>query len=275
VHRLYLRTIHRKGRDVVLKYLLRCLLVCVGALLMASAWADSKTCAMILMHGKWGQPTNLAVFARNMEAVCDTQLIEMPWSRRRNYDQPYPVAIAEIAAQVKALRDRGYRQVLLAGHSFGANAGLAYMASVGDVDGVIALAPGHAPELMYRRGIGKVAVDQARTWVAEGKGGEMLNMDDFNQGQRRLMRMRADVLLSYFDPEGLGHMPLSASRFKKPVPLLWVIGTVDPLYAQGSAFAYDRAPPHPASKYLVLQADHMGTPDLAAGQVLEWIKGLP
>jgi pimeloyl-ACP methyl ester carboxylesterase len=259
----------------MLNYLRYLALVLMAALVMGNAWADNKTCAMILMHGKWGQPINLAVFARHMEAVCDTQLIEMPWSRRRNYDQPYQVAMAEIAAQVKSLRDKGYSRVLLAGHSFGANAGLAYMASVGDVDGVIALAPGHAPELMYRRGIGKVAVDQARTWVAEGKGSEMLDMDDFNQGQRRLMRMRADVLLSYFDPEGLGHMPLSASRFKRSVPLLWVIGMADPLYAQGSAFAYDRAPPHPASKYLVVQADHMGTPDVAAGQVLEWVKGLP
>ena len=40
--------------------------------------------------------------------------------------------------------------------------------------------------------------------VAEGKGAEMLEMEDFNQGKARPVRMRADVLLSYFDPEGLG-----------------------------------------------------------------------
>lgn len=227
------------------------------------------------MHGKWGHPNNLAAFGRQMEPVCDTRSIEMPWSRRRNYDQPYPVVIAEIAAQVHALRDAGHTRVLLAGHSFGANAALAYMATQGKVDGVIALAPGHSPEAMYRRGLGKAAVDQARLWVTEGKGAEMLDMDDFNQGKSRSVRMRADVLLSYFDPEGLGHMPRSAAGFQQPVPFLWVIGTADPLYPAGAAFAFNKAPPNPVSKYLVVEADHMGTPEVAAAQVLEWVRALP
>jgi len=240
-----------------------------------AAWAQPKTCAMVLMHGKWGHPNNLAAFGRQMEPVCDTQSMDLPWSRRRNYDQPYPVAIAEIAAQVKALRGKGYTRVILAGHSFGANAALAYMATQGDADAVVALAPGHSPENMYRRGIGKSAVDQARQLVAEGKGAEMLDMEDFNQGKSRTVRMRADVLLSYFDPEGLGHMPLSASAFKKAVPLLWVIGTRDPLYPAGPAFAFERVPANPASQYLVVDADHASTPEVAAAQVMEWLKGLP
>lgn len=240
-----------------------------------AAWAQPKPCAMLLMHGKWGHPNNLAAFGRQMEPACDTQSIEMPWSRRRNYDQPYPVAIAEIAAQVKALRDKGYARVLLAGHSFGANAALAYMATQADADGVIALAPGHSPAFTYGRGIGKAAVDQARQMVAEGKGTEMLDMEDFNQGKSRPVRMRADVLLSYFDPEGLGHMPQSASNFKKAVPFLWVIGTKDPLYPAGPSYAFEKAPAHPASQYLVVEADHLGTPEVAAPQVLAWVRALP
>ncbi len=246
-----------------------------AAMWAPAAWAQPKPCAMVLMHGKWGHPNSLLAFGRQMEAACDTQSIEMPWSRRRSYDQPYPVAIAEIAARVKALRDKGYTRVLLAGHSFGANAALAYTATQGDADGLIALAPGHSPDNMYRRGVGKAAVDQARQMVAEGKGAEMLDMDDLNQGKSRTVRMRADVLLSYFDPEGLGHMPLTAAGFKKPVPFLWVIGTADSLYAAGAAFAFNKAPAHPASKYLVVEADHAGTPEVAAAQVLEWVKALP
>lgn len=247
----------------------------MAACLAPAALAQTRPCAMLLMHGKWGQPNNLAAFGRQMEPACDTLSVEMPWSRRRNYDQPYPVAMAEIAGQVKALRDKGYVRVLLAGHSFGANAALAYMATRGDADGVIALAPGHSPEAMYRRGIGRAAVDQARQMVAEGKGAEMLDMEDFNQGKSRMVRMRADVLLSYFDPEGLGHMPLSASGFKKAVPFLWVIGTKDPLFPAGAAYAFDKAPAHPASHYLAVEADHMGTPEVAAAQVLEWVRALP
>lgn len=240
-----------------------------------AAWAETKPCVVVLMHGKWGHPNNLATFGRAMEAACDTKSLEMPWSRRRNYDQPYPVAIAEIATQVKALHDKGYARVLLAGHSFGANAALGYMATQGDADGVIALAPGHSPMFTYGRGIGKAAVDQARQWVAEGRDADTLEMEDFNQGKSRSVRMRADVLLSYFDPEGLGHMPLSASRFKQAVPFLWVIGTKDPLYLSGPGFAFEKAPAHPASRYLVVEADHLGTPEVAAPQVLDWVKGLP
>lgn len=250
------------------------LLAALGALAVP-ALAQDKGCAVVLLHGKWGTSQLLASLGRQLEPACTSQAIELPWSRRRGYDQPYAKALDDIAQQVKALRAQGYRRVLLAGHSMGANAALAYMAQVGDVDGVVALAPGHSPESMYRRGIGKDAVDQARELVAAGKGDEMLSMEDLNMGQRRSMRMSAQVLLSYFDPEGLGNMPLSAAHFKKPVPLLWVAGTQDPLNTGGPEPVFSHAPAHPASKYLVVQADHMGTPDVAAPQVLAWIQALP
>jgi pimeloyl-ACP methyl ester carboxylesterase len=247
----------------------------VIGLIPPDAAAQDKECAVVVMHGKWGNPQYIGFFGRRLDPVCVPKMIEMPWSKRRNYDEPYPFALAEIAAQVKAFRDQGYQRVLLAGHSFGANAALAYMAEIGDVDGVIALAPGHVPAKMYERGIGKDVVDKARELVAAGKGDETLSMDDLNQGQRQGIRMSATVLLSYFDPQGLGHMPATTARFKKPVPLLWVVGTKDPLYPAGSAFAFDLAPPHPASKYLVVEADHANTPEAAVGEVLVWIKGLP
>jgi pimeloyl-ACP methyl ester carboxylesterase len=227
------------------------------------------------MHGKWGNPQYISSFGRRLEPTCDYKTIEMPWSKRRNYDEPYPVALTEIKAQVGAFRTQGYKHVLLAGHSFGSNAALAYMAEVGDVDGIIALAPGHVPESMYARGIGRESVDRARELIAAGKGDETLSMDDLNQGERKSIKMSANVLLSYFDPLGLGHMPATTARFKKPVPLLWVVGTKDPLYPRGANFAFNSAPPHPASKYLVVEADHSGTPDIAANDVLEWVKRLP
>ena len=128
---------------------------------------------------------------------------------------------------------------------------------------------------MYQNGMGSEAVDKAREWVAAGRGDEKLTMLDFNQGQKRQVSMKAKVLLSYFDPQGLGHMPGTAAAFKTPVPLLWVVGTGDPLYRAGAAYAYDKAPAHPASKYLVVQADHLSTPNVAAAEVLAWIQALP
>ncbi|HQQ54575.1 MAG TPA: alpha/beta hydrolase, partial [Ottowia sp.] len=196
------------------------------------------------------------------------------WSLRRGYDAPYSRALDDMAAEVKALRDQGYRRVLVGGHSFGANAAMAYMARVGDADGVVAVAPGHSPAMMYARGIGKDAVDKARQLVQAGQGSETLTMEDLNQGQRKSVRMSAEVLWSYFDPEGLGHMPASAAAFKKPVPLLWVVGTADPIYRGGEEFAFRRAPPHPASQYLVYSGGH-GDFEQTAEPVLAWLKALP
>lgn len=245
----------------------------VGATLLARA-QDDKACALVLIHGKWGDTRYLGFFGRRMEPACKLRLIEMPWSGRRNYDAPYPRALEEIAAEVKTLRAEGYQRVVVGGHSFGANAALAYMAHVGDADAVLALAPGHVPAVMYQRGIGRDAVDKARELVRAGQGDEKLSMEDLNQGKRQSIRMRADVLLSYFDPEGLGDMPTTAAAFRKPVPLLWVVGTGDPIHRAGEEFAFRRAPAHPASRYLEYQGGH-GDFEVAADPVLAWLKALP
>ena len=239
---------------------------------LAQAPVESKACAMVVMHGKWGGPRFLEGFARAMGPACDAKSIEMPWSGLRAYDAGYPAALQEISAQVQTFRAQGYRRVLLAGHSFGANAVMAYMAEVGDADGIIALAPGHVPRYMYDAGMDRSAVDEARTAVAGGRADEKIKLNDMNQGQRRDFNLPAQVLLSYFDPDGLGHMPATAARFKRAVPFMWVIGTRDPLYRSGEGFAYARALPHPQSTYLVVQADHKDTPEVATAQVLAWVR---
>jgi len=239
---------------------------------LAQAPAEGKACAMVVMHGKWGGPRFLDGFARAMTPTCDAKTIEMPWSARRGYDAGYPAALQEISKQVQAFRAQGYRRVLLAGHSFGANAVMAYMAEVGDVDGIIALAPGHSPRYMYESGMDRSAVDDARSAVASGRADEKIKLNDMNQGQRREFNLPATVLLSYFDPDGLGHMPATAARFKRAVPFMWVIGTRDPLYPSGEGFAYALALPHPQSSYVVVQADHKDTPEVATPQVLAWVR---
>lgn len=254
---------------------LRLLGFCLLAMLACHASAQEKECAVVLMHGKWGNTQYISFFGNRLKPTCDYKSIEMPWSKRRNYDEPYLTALAEIKDQVEKFRQQGFKRIVLAGHSFGANAALAYMKNEGDVDAIVLLAPGHTPGSMYRQGIGRDAVDKARELVTAGKVDESLTMEDFNQGSRQSIRMKAGVLLSYFDPNGLGNMVLTSAQFKKSVPVLWVVGTRDPLFPLGSSFGYDRTPPNAASKYLVVDADHANTPDASVGQVVEWLKALP
>ncbi len=69
-------------------------------------------------------------------------------------------------------------------------------------------------------------------------------------------------------------MPKNAAGLKN-VPLLWVIGTGDPLYKQGEGYAFAKAPAHPLNRYVVVEAGHADTPDSAIRQVIDWIKALP
>lgn len=253
-------------------FLLRWLVT--GIALMVGTATCAQSLGVVMMHGKWSMPPPLHMLVSNSIKQEGWPVIEltMPWAGNRLYDAPYESALKQIADAVQELRAKGVKHVVVGGHSFGANAAIAYASSGGDLDGILAMGPGHAPRKSYNKGITKDSVEQARQMVASGHGDDSLNFDDTNQGKTRRMRARATVFLSYFEPEGLGDMPTSMSRISKPVPLLWLIGTNDPLYPSGPAFAYDKAPPHPLSRYVVVSADHAGTPSAGREQIIDWLK---
>ena len=233
-----------------------------------------QNCVVILMHGKWGGPKSpyLKVLADKIEPTCKVELRDMPWSRIRNYDQTYENALRDMEQAVKRYREGGYKKVFIAGQSFGANAAMAYQAYIGGADGIIALSPGHAPHSMYTSGITQQAIRNARQAVVSGSPGTTINMTDVNQGQRKEFQIRADVLVSYFEPDGLGNMARTATEFKRSTPFLWVIGTQDILYREGKGYAFDKVPKLPINKYLVVNATHATAPEVASDQVVGWIK---
>lgn len=234
--------------------------------------AEDKKCAMVLLHGKWGNPDQLTHFGRRMQGVCHAKTIEMPWSQRRNYDQPYPVALQEIAKEVSAFRAQGYQRIVLAGQSFGANAVTAYMTIYDDADAVISLGPGHSPNHMYNTlKLNHATLDLARSLIAQGKGDESVSIEDYNQGVRRSVRMKAISAATYFDPDGLGNQTKTSSSFKKPVPFLLVVGSGDPIFKFAERAIFRNTPSHLLSKFLTVNADHVNTPDVAADQVREWL----
>ena len=250
---------------------------CLFALLLIAAPASAQErIGVVLMHGKWGttggliQPLADTLRARNF--LVATPL--MPWGRGRDYDAGYPQAIEEISAEIRKLREQGATKIVVAGHSFGANAALAYGASAGGIDGIAAVAPGHVPDLAsFRRHIGP-SVEKARGMIAAGKGDERTSFEDLNQGKTATISTTPRVYMSYFDSEGLAAMPRSAASIKAATPLLWVIGTRDALHSAGPAYAFGRAPAHAKSKYLVVESDHAGTPRDAAADIASWIEGL-
>lgn len=248
-------------------------LLCLHSFLACAA--DGRT-GVVLMHGKWGTPARhidgLAGALGAKGFLVATPL--MPWGRGRDYDADYPKALEQIAAEARSLRQQGAATIVVAGHSFGANAALAYAASGADLAGIVMLAPGHTPERKIFRERLATSVEKARAMLGSGKADERVSFDDLNQGKMAPIWTTPKIYLSYFDPEGIGAMPKSAAAIKQPTPLLWVVGTRDPLYGAGEAYAYDKAPAHPKSKFLTVESDHLNTPRDATAAVVSWIESL-
>jgi pimeloyl-ACP methyl ester carboxylesterase len=246
------------------------------ALLPAAALAQPSATGVILMHGKWGtpdkgiQPVELELRGAGFPVVSR----EMPWSDRRAYDASFDEVMAQLEAEVAKLRAAGARKIVVGGHSFGANIALAYAARRPDINGVMALAPGHSPDRFANNPRMVQSLTKARSLAAAGKTAYS-NFDDVNQGRTREVSARPAVYLSYFDPAGPAVMPRNAAMISPNTALLVVVGTKDPVFSAGPGYIFDRAPKNPYSRYQTVEADHFGTPAAARRIVVDWVKGLP
>jgi cephalosporin-C deacetylase-like acetyl esterase len=100
-----------------------------------------------------------------------------------------------------------------------------------------------------------------------------MNFNDSNMGKYFTSQASVKVYLSYFDSNGPAVVPANAAAIRSPIPILWVVGSKDPL-TRPSSYAFDKAPTHPKSKYLSVNAGHLDTPTVAAEQIILWIKAL-
>lgn len=229
---------------------------------------------VVLVHGKGGSPRrHVTVLGQALErAGYLVEIPEMPWSRARAFDRSFGEAMAEIEAAAGRLESRGAETVAVAGHSLGANAAMGYAARRPGLRAVVALAPGHTPEL--NAGLLGDSLDRARAMVAQGRGRERAEFLGSFQGRAVPFTMRAVDHLSYDDPDGPAVMPRSAAAWSAPLPFLWVVGDRDPMASRGPEYAFAKAPAEPRSRYLTVSADHFTAPEVAADLVVEWLLGL-
>lgn len=236
--------------------------------------AEAATTGVVVLHGKQGSPDRLVadLSAQLRAAGFVVVTPEMPWSGRRDFSVGFDVALSEIDAAVRELRAKGAAKVVVAGHSLGGNAALAYAARF-PVDAIVCLAPAHTPEQPRQRERFAEDVQRARDMVAAGRGQDTADFHDVNMGKGFVMTVSAQSYLSYNDPDGPAVMPKSATALSTALPILWVVGARDPL-TRDKAYVFDLAPAHPLSRYVVIEADHKGTPTAAVGLVVEWLRGL-
>jgi hypothetical protein len=121
------------------------------------------------------------------------------------------------------------------------------------------------------------AVARAKKLIAEGQGNVPQTFPDMAQGIPLSATATPNVYVSMFDPEGPAVIPKNAAIIgaaRNPVPLLWVVGKLDPIDRRGPEYAFDAAAKNPKSKYVEVFAGHLTTPLVARGKVVDWINSL-
>jgi pimeloyl-ACP methyl ester carboxylesterase len=228
---------------------------------------------MVLMHGK-GAETD-AIWSLGSALRSAGVLVEMPlmpWSRERIYDKGYEESMAEIDTYVARLRKKGATRIIVGGHSLGANAALGYGARRDGLSGVVLLAYGHVPgKAGFARKLSK-STNRAQKMIAAGKGEETASFQDSNQSRGGFVTSSANDLLSWFDPNGPAVIGTNAPKVKPNTPVLCIDGSDDRWNRCASILRL--VPTHAKNKKVMVDADHVGTPDASMTTVSDWLRAL-
>ena len=266
-------------RDLFVTFLARALaaLAVVAGLSFAAPAqsANLNAVGVVYLHGKgaWPGAADGGILSTLAEEGALVATPEMPWSFKRKYGATYEQAMAEIDAAAAGLKAKGATRIVVMGHSLGANAAIGYAARHPDLAAVVALAPGHLPEAEGLRSHTQEAIAEAKQLVAAGQGDVPRRFPDMAQGIPLTATATPLVYLSMFDPDGPAVIPKNAEAMG-PVPLLWVVGTLDPIARRGPDYAFKFGAKNPKSRYIEVFAGHLTTPLAARSQVVEWINSL-
>ncbi len=238
------------------------------------AYAPNVTVGIIVLPAK-GEPLSHHI-KPYVNALRDEGyeviLLEMPWSYLR-FKDTYEGALTKIAKEVATMREKGIKKVFVTGHSIGANVAIGYTAAYKNVDGILAVAPGHTPEWPAFQAKLKGSTERARQMVQDGKGEDKGNFYDFNQGKQTLLDIPARLYLSWFDPDGPAVIPKNIKNIGN-IPIFWVVGSKDSIHTKkgGKNYAFNSAPSNPLNKYVVVKGGHFETPKFAPEFVIPWIE---
>ncbi len=260
----------------------RSLVLLAAVVVAVSIFILSRTddrIGVVVMHGKSASAAAWSPVGRLAIALQDAGFLvaapDMPWSKGRGFDRTFAQSMAEIDAAVEGLRARGAKRIVVGGHSMGAAAALGYAARRPDIAGILAIAPGHFIDIRgYQRRVGH-DYRRARRLIESGAGDRAAEFRDLNQGRESTVEVSAKIYASWYDPEGPAAMMKNAAALGPGTALLWIFGERDRLnLRRGRSYAFDRAPQHPNSAYVVLGGEHRMTPIHGESKIIAWLEGL-
>jgi len=250
-------------------------LVAGFALLVMAGLLQAAEVGVVFLHAKGASPdagTTAGLIDRMRKEGMEVVAPELPWSKARGYDASYEDALEQVHEAVQALREKGVKIVIVAGHSLGANGAIGYVANYEGASGVAAIAPGHSPELKgFQQKLGD-SVERARAMVDEGRGSAIARFNDLNQGNTSTVKTSPLIYLSYFDPQGPAIMPNNAMDLKGGAALLWIVGEQDRMTGRGEDYAYGMAPANDLNAYVVVPGGHKATPAKGEKEIIAWIQ---
>ena len=240
-----------------------------------AALAQGEPIGIVIMHGKGGSPTGLvAELARTLEGkgylVAN---LDMPWSGKRQYDANVGKAEEEVGTALAELKGKGAKKVFVAGHSQGGAFAL-HLAGRLPVDGVIAIAPGGDVSTPFYREKVSASLARAQGLVAEGKGAEPAQLEDFegSRGSYPVLAVPA-AYVTWFDPQGAMNMERAAAAANPGVPVLWIAPTRDyPALRRANPSYFRTLPDNPRNRFTEPNADHRGAPTASIDEIVRWTR---
>jgi len=247
----------------------------IVALPISGAWAETTPpkLGIVLMHGKGGMPTK---YVSGLASALQEQgyvvaNLEMPWSKRRDYDVSVSVAETEVESALNELRSKGAQKLFVAGHSQGGLFAL-YFGSKHTVDGIIAIAPGgNVGSITFREKVGD-SVEHARKLIAEGKGDEKTRLSDFEGSKGTYIIVTTpSTYLTWFDPDGAMNQKTAIQNIPPQIPVLFIAPTNDyPGLLKIKQSMFESLPRNALTKLYEPSSNHQDAPSASRDEILRW-----
>lgn len=183
---------------------------------------EKKATGIVLLHGKPGNGQGRIMQSLRTRLEGDDFDVDTPtmgWGDiKAAYRQPVLEVLQAIDARVATLRTRA-RRIFVGGFSLGGNLAIAYAAKYQNLDGVVAFAPAHNPDLLKFKQNRIDSLRRARAMVKEGRGTEEGRFVDESLGEAGPyhVEVTAHSYLSWCsDEEGEGELVIPRNTRKLP-----------------------------------------------------------
>lgn len=259
---------------------LRLFFISLIAVFAVSGWAmaelinDANKIGIVMMQGKGGTTKWVKSLASSL-SYAGVQVVtpDMPWHRDRIYDKSFADSMLEIQGHVNKLKSKGATKIFVAGHSLGAAAAAGYAANIGDIQGIILLAPGHFTNVKKFKRRFVDDLEKADTMIAAGKGDEKSEFGDINKGSRYERDVTANIYKSWFSPTGPAEFVNNMKNLKKGISILYIAGSEDRIpKTKDREYAFDLAPANEKNQFTIIDSGHLDVPAGSSEVVIAWLR---